>query len=46
MFVSIQARLEEAHLIRLHGAAYRAFAARVGRFLPGVGRLSKTAGEG
>jgi protein-S-isoprenylcysteine O-methyltransferase Ste14 len=30
---------EEPYLLRLHGERYRAYAARVGRFLPGVGRL-------
>jgi len=38
-FVAVQARLEETHLESLHGDAYRAYAARVGRFFPGVGRL-------
>jgi protein-S-isoprenylcysteine O-methyltransferase Ste14 len=37
--VSLQARLEEAHLLRLHGDRYRRYASRVGRFLPGIGRL-------
>jgi protein-S-isoprenylcysteine O-methyltransferase Ste14 len=38
--VQIQVRsIEEPHLLRVHGAAYAAFAARTGRFLPGVGRL-------
>lgn len=37
--VSQQTRLEEQHLVRLHGAAYLAYAARVGRFVPGIGRL-------
>jgi len=32
-------RVEEAHLLATYGDAYRAYAARVGRFLPGVGRL-------
>jgi protein-S-isoprenylcysteine O-methyltransferase Ste14 len=32
--------VEEPYLIRSHGDAYRAYAARVGRFLPGIGRLS------
>lgn len=32
-------RLEERHLLALHGDAYRRYAARTGRFLPGVGRL-------
>lgn len=30
---------EEAYLIRTYGDAYRAYARRVGRFLPGIGRL-------
>jgi protein-S-isoprenylcysteine O-methyltransferase Ste14 len=39
--VQLQVRaVEEPYLIRLHGAAYTAYAARVGRFLPGIGRLS------
>lgn len=37
--LGIQARLEEAHLLRLHGAPFQAWAARTGRFLPGLGRL-------
>jgi protein-S-isoprenylcysteine O-methyltransferase Ste14 len=32
--------VEEPYLLRAHGDAYREYAARVGRFLPGVGRLS------
>jgi protein-S-isoprenylcysteine O-methyltransferase Ste14 len=37
--IEIQARLvEEPHLRRVHGAAYEGYAARVGRFVPGVGR--------
>jgi protein-S-isoprenylcysteine O-methyltransferase Ste14 len=31
--------VEEPYLLRTHGDAYRAYAARVGRFVPGVGRL-------
>jgi len=31
---------EEAYLLRTHGDAYRDYARRVGRFLPGIGRLS------
>lgn len=37
--IAIHTRLEERHLLALHGDAYRAYAAGVGRFLPGVGRL-------
>lgn len=32
--------VEEPYLIRTHGEPYRAYAARVGRFLPGVGRFT------
>ncbi|WP_246273984.1 methyltransferase family protein [Phytohabitans houttuyneae] len=39
--VEMQVRMvEEPYLSRVHGAVYRAYAARVGRFRPGVGRLS------
>lgn len=31
--------VEEPHLLELHGQRYASYAARVGRFLPGVGRL-------
>jgi len=37
--LALQTRLEERHLVALHGDRYRAYAARVGRFLPRVGRL-------
>jgi protein-S-isoprenylcysteine O-methyltransferase Ste14 len=38
--LEIQTRLvEEPYLLRTHGSAYRDYAARVGRFLPLVGRL-------
>lgn len=40
LLVSLQVRLEEEHLLRLHGGAYQHYAARVGRFVPGVGRLA------
>ncbi|MER7012277.1 isoprenylcysteine carboxylmethyltransferase family protein [Saccharopolyspora sp. NPDC000359] len=37
--IEIQVRMvEEPYLARVHGADYTAYAARVGRFLPGVGR--------
>jgi len=35
--LALQARREEAHLARLHGDAFAAWAARTGRFLPGIG---------
>jgi protein-S-isoprenylcysteine O-methyltransferase Ste14 len=37
--IGLQTRLEEQHLRARHGEAYLAYASRVGRFLPGVGRL-------
>ncbi len=38
--VELQVRLvEEPYLLRTHGEPYRAWAQRVGRFLPGIGRL-------
>ena len=33
-------RVEEPHLLRTHGEAYRTYAASVGRFVPGIGRLA------
>ena len=39
--IQIQVRLvEEPHMIRTHGETYLAWARRVGRFVPGVGRLA------
>lgn len=37
LLVSLQVRLEEDHLLGLHGSAYQRYAERVGRFVPGVG---------
>jgi protein-S-isoprenylcysteine O-methyltransferase Ste14 len=38
--LEIQVRLvEERHLLRAHGQAYRDYASRVGRFVPGVGLI-------
>jgi protein-S-isoprenylcysteine O-methyltransferase Ste14 len=38
--VELQVRwVEEPYLLRSHGAAYRAYARRVGRFVPGLGKL-------
>lgn len=42
LFVSLEVQVrfvEEPYLVRTHGERYRAYAARVGRFVPGVGRL-------
>jgi protein-S-isoprenylcysteine O-methyltransferase Ste14 len=40
--LEVQVRLvEEPYLERVHGDAYRTYAARTGRFLPGVGRLRR-----
>jgi protein-S-isoprenylcysteine O-methyltransferase Ste14 len=39
--LELQVRVvEEPHLARIHGGSYRDYAAKVGRFLPGVGRLT------
>jgi len=39
--LELQVRVvEEPYLLRVHGAPYAAYAARVGRFVPGVGRLA------
>jgi protein-S-isoprenylcysteine O-methyltransferase Ste14 len=37
--IGMQVRLEEQHLLDSHGPSYAAYAARVGRFVPLVGRL-------
>jgi protein-S-isoprenylcysteine O-methyltransferase Ste14 len=42
LFVALELQVrvvEEPYLRRVHGAAYERYAARVGRFLPGIGRL-------
>ncbi|MFC4565642.1 methyltransferase family protein [Nocardiopsis mangrovi] len=42
--VQIQVRaVEEPYLLRVHGQAYRDYAATAGRFLPGIGRLTSPA---
>jgi protein-S-isoprenylcysteine O-methyltransferase Ste14 len=33
-------RVEEPYLLRVHAASYRDYAARTGRFLPGIGRIA------
>lgn len=42
--ISWQTRIEERHLLALHGEAYLRYAERTGRFLPGIGvlQLSRT----
>ena len=43
--LELQVRLvEEPYLLRAHGTPYRTYAARVGRFLPGIGRLAPPEG--
>lgn len=39
-------RVEEPHLVEVHGEEYLAYAARTGRFVPGVGRLHPPGGRG
>jgi protein-S-isoprenylcysteine O-methyltransferase Ste14 len=39
ILVSLQVRLEERNLVRIHGQAYLAYAAQVGRFVPWLGRF-------
>jgi protein-S-isoprenylcysteine O-methyltransferase Ste14 len=39
VLVSLQVRLEERHLLSIHGVEYMGYASRVGRFLPWLGRL-------
>lgn len=40
LLMGLQTRLEERHLLQVHGAEYAAYASRVGRFFPWIGRLS------
>lgn len=40
--LELQVRVvEEPHLLRVHGSAYAEYAARVGRFVPGIGTLDR-----
>jgi protein-S-isoprenylcysteine O-methyltransferase Ste14 len=39
VLIYLQVRLEERHLTSVHGHAYTAYAARVGRFVPWLGKL-------
>lgn len=43
LLLRLQTRYEEQHMERLHGEAWRAYAASVGRYVPGVGRLDQRA---
>jgi protein-S-isoprenylcysteine O-methyltransferase Ste14 len=45
ILVSLQVRLEERNLVRMHGHAYTAYAARVGRFVPWLGKLRVRGGS-
>lgn len=40
LLLSVEVRLEEAHLRKIHGKTYRSYAAKVGRFIPGVGKIA------
>ena len=39
LLISLQARLEEAHMRRQHGSEFTEWAQRTGRIIPGLGRL-------
>lgn len=41
--LGVQARQEERHLRSIHGTEFDAWAARTGRFLPGIGRIERGA---
>ena len=40
IMIRVQVAFEESHLLALHGDAYRAYLARVGRFIPKIGAPS------
>ena len=44
--VLLTARVEEPLLAERYGPAYRSYAARVGRFIPGVGRIAERVVDG
>jgi protein-S-isoprenylcysteine O-methyltransferase Ste14 len=45
-FLELQVRrVEEPHLLAVHGPRYRTYTTRVGRFLPGLGRSRPSAGS-
>lgn len=44
LFLDLQTRREERHLLARHGEDYRRWAARVGRFVPGLGRIRRICG--
>ncbi len=41
LLLAALARLEERRLERSHGAAWRSYASKVGRFIPGLGKLRR-----
>ncbi len=40
--LAVQVRFEERHMLDMHGEPFRSYASRVGRFLPRLGRLSRS----
>jgi protein-S-isoprenylcysteine O-methyltransferase Ste14 len=49
VFISLELLVrvvEEPHLLRVHGSAYRDYASRVGRFVPGLGLLAPATPQG
>jgi len=41
--IQLQVRIvEEPYLLEVHTAAYKSYAAQVGRFVPGIGRITTT----
>ena len=39
--IAVQTRREEAHLLAAHGDAFVRWASKVGRFVPGIGRIGR-----
>ncbi|HPG24767.1 MAG: isoprenylcysteine carboxylmethyltransferase family protein [Spirochaetaceae bacterium] len=45
--IELQVRaVEEPYLLRVHGPRYAGYASRIGRFVPGIGRLASRGGGG
>jgi protein-S-isoprenylcysteine O-methyltransferase Ste14 len=45
LLIAIQSRLEERHLLAVHGAAFGEYAERSGRFIPLIGRIPREPGD-